>query len=52
MSLSKCSAWVCRHKEPQKCAEIEVSEEVDGVDVILYVNLCGQCLTDALEELK
>ena len=51
-SLVKCSAWICRHKKPQKCAEIEVKDEVDGVEVILYIKLCGQCLTDALEEFE
>ena len=52
MSLTKCSAWICRDKEKQKCAKIEVKDEVDGVEVILYIKLCGQCLTDALEEIE
>lgn len=52
MSLSKCSAWVCRHKEPQKCGTVEVIIHEGGLDGNVDINLCGQCLADALEEVE
>ena len=49
MSLSKCSAWICRHKDSQKCADIEL---VQSNEDIRHFKLCGQCLADALEEIE
>ncbi len=49
MPLVKCSAWICRHKEPQQCAEVEVYVDPKQSWGIYTINLCGQCLTDALE---
>ena len=48
-SLSKCHGWSCRHKKPVKCAEIEVEIDIEEYDGIVCINLCHQCLTDALE---
>lgn len=51
-SLVFCSAWICRDKEKQKCAEIEINVCDEDFEGITSINLCSQCLTDALEEFK
>ena len=50
--LGRCSAWICRNKEPQKTAEIEVNVENDDYEGITTIQLCGQCLSDMLEEVE
>ena len=37
---------------PCKCAEIEVEIDIEEYEGTVCINLCGQCLSDALEEIK
>lgn len=47
-----CSAWRCRHKGDQKCGSIDTNIKTDTFEQTVEVFLCGQCLTDMLEEVQ
>lgn len=50
--LVKCSAWDCRHKPKQKCAEIVVYVDPKQSWGTYTINLCSQCLADMMEEIE
>jgi len=46
-----CSRALCRHKGEVDCEEFEVEINTEELEGLVYVNICKECMIEALAEM-